>query len=510
MARRLGMSHPRATPQGSLGVRVAIGASWLLGMRWSVQLLGLGSTLVLARLLVPEDFGIVALATAYIAIVEGLTALPMSQALIRYRDADRSLYDTAWTLGLLRGVFIALLILASAVPVSNVMNEPRLLAVIMALAVRPLLEGLINPRFIDFDKHLDFSRPMMVRVGTKAIAVVVTVGLAIALRSYWALIIGGLVSASVRLPLTYAFKPYRPRLSIENVRTLISFSGWLSGASILYTLTHKLDKFVVGGLLNISMLGVYHIATQVSVLSNRELLPPLKRAFYPSFTMIAGDLPKLRANSLEAISILAAGTLALGVGLALVAEEFVTVVLSEKWLATVPIIAIWSPFLALRATGAVSDSVMMARHATHLIFAQSAISFVVRIGFIVVAISQFGFASLGYALAASELIFYVVQLFLLKNVLDMPIYEPLLAAWRSVISAAAMAAAVLGADGSISTLAASVPIILVMKVLLGAAVYISVHGALWLASGRPPGLEARLLGLWPLVAGRIRGRTSEP
>ena len=79
------MSHPRATPQGSLGVRVAIGASWLLGMRWSVQLLGLGSTLVLARLLVPEDFGIVALATAYIAIVEGLTALPMSQALIRYR-----------------------------------------------------------------------------------------------------------------------------------------------------------------------------------------------------------------------------------------------------------------------------------------------------------------------------------------------------------------------------------------------------------------------------------------
>ena len=172
-------------------------------MRWSVQLLGLGSTLVLARLLVPEDFGIVALATAYIAIVEGLTALPMSQALIRYRDADRSLYDTAWTLGLLRGVFIALLILASAVPVSNVMNEPRLLAVIMVLAVRPLLEGLINPRFIDFDKHLDFSRPMMVRVGTKAIAVVVTVGLAIALRSYWALIIGGLVSASVRLPLTY-------------------------------------------------------------------------------------------------------------------------------------------------------------------------------------------------------------------------------------------------------------------------------------------------------------------
>ena len=410
----------------------------------------------------------------------------------------------------MRGVFIALLILASAVPVSNVMNEPRLLAVIMVLAVRPLLEGLINPRFIDFDKHLDFSRPMMVRVGTKAIAVVVTVGLAIALRSYWALIIGGLVSASVRLPLTYAFKPYRPRLSIENVRTLISFSGWLSGASILYTLTHKLDKFVVGGLLNISMLGVYHIATQVSVLSNRELLPPLKRAFYPSFTMIAGDLPKLRANSLEAISILAAGTLALGVGLALVAEEFVTVVLSEKWLATVPIIAIWSPFLALRATGAVSDSVMMARHATHLIFAQSAISFVVRIGFIVVAIAQFGFASLGYALAASELIFYVVQLFLLKNVLDMPIYEPLLAAWRSVISAAAMAAAVLGADGSISTLAASVPIILVMKVLLGAAVYISVHGALWLASGRPPGLEARLLGLWPLVAGRIRGRTSEP
>ena len=122
-------------------------------------------------MLVPEDFGIVALATAYIAIVEGLTALPMAQALIRFRDADRSLYDTAWTLSVLRGVAIALLILASAAPVAGLMDEPRLITVILVLALRPLLEGLINPRFIDFDKDLDFSRPMMVRVGTKAVAV---------------------------------------------------------------------------------------------------------------------------------------------------------------------------------------------------------------------------------------------------------------------------------------------------------------------------------------------------
>lgn len=123
-------------------------------MRWSVRALNLVSIIVLARLLMPEDFGISALAVSYIAIVEGLTALPTSQALIRIRNAGRALYDTAWTLGILRGAGIALLMLASSLPVASLMDEPRLEMVIFVLALKPLVSGAKNPRFIDFEKHL--------------------------------------------------------------------------------------------------------------------------------------------------------------------------------------------------------------------------------------------------------------------------------------------------------------------------------------------------------------------
>ena len=134
--------------------RITKGAGWIYAYRWLDRLLSFAALVVLARILAPEDFGLVAIAASYVAIVEGLSDFDVNSALIRTRDEDRSLYDTAWTLSVARGVVSALLMVA----VAPFVVDPRIETVLYVLAVSPLLNGLSNPRFVMFERDLVYSR----------------------------------------------------------------------------------------------------------------------------------------------------------------------------------------------------------------------------------------------------------------------------------------------------------------------------------------------------------------
>lgn len=458
---------------------------------------------MLARLLMPEDFGISALAVSFIAIVEGLTALPTSQALIRFRNAGRALYDTAWTLGILRGAGIALLMLASSLPVASLMDEPRLEMVIFVLALKPLASGAKNPRFIDFEKHLEFSRAFIVEVGTMIVAVLVTIALAIALKNYWALVIGNLVSTGSAVAWSYVLKPHRPRFSIVGLRELFGFSGWLSGAAVVRTLSVRFDNFLVGGILNMSSVGYFHLGQEIARTPTVEIYPPLTRALYPGFTMIADNPVKLRNNALRACSILSAMVLPIGVGWALVAEEFVTLVLGEKWLPIVPIIEVLSPVAGAMAIGAIADAIAMSLSRTRLLFFRAVANFVIRISLFIFGLTQFGIMGAVYFWALSILILLIMHLHVLKLLLDFPVYLPLVMAWRSWISVVCMGLSILSVHElfPVSDEYWEIAARLLAKVAIGALTYCAVHASLWLIAGRPDGIERELLRMWPRVVG---------
>jgi lipopolysaccharide exporter len=173
----------------NISKRMAKGAAWMILIKLSERLLGLMNTMVLARLLVPEDFGLVALAASMWAFLEVLGSFSFDLALIHNQEAEREHYDTAWTLGVLYGVFAALALAALAHPASLYFSNAKLEGVLYVFAACALIQSCKNIGVIAFQKDLDFRREFVYAVLVKVVSISATLALAFALRSYWALAI---------------------------------------------------------------------------------------------------------------------------------------------------------------------------------------------------------------------------------------------------------------------------------------------------------------------------------
>ena len=162
--------------------RAVKGAGWTVFMRFAVRFVGIVSTLILARLLVPADFGLVALATMLVAMLEAMSEFNFAIYLIRQQSADRSHYDTAWTLSALRGIIIALLLAALAPFAVDFFHEPRLENIVYAIALVTVLSGFTNIGIVDFQKSLEFHKEFQLLVYTRLCSFITTITLALLFR----------------------------------------------------------------------------------------------------------------------------------------------------------------------------------------------------------------------------------------------------------------------------------------------------------------------------------------
>ncbi|MGK2958005.1 MAG: lipopolysaccharide biosynthesis protein [Acidimicrobiales bacterium] len=481
----------------SIGNRVTGGAATLVAMRLLIRFIGLFSTMVLARLLVPEDFGLVGLAMAYLAIIEGITSINLGSALIKIRDESRDLYDTAWTLGLMRSGVISLVIGISASFLPALMNEPRLENVIYIIALQPLIQGLMNPRFIEFEKNLNYRPVFINNVTSKIISTVIAVTIALIYRNYWALIIGSMASSLIGLCMGYVMRPYLPRWNLGRVREIFGFTAWLSGVSILSTLNLRLDSFIVGGFLDTKHVGYYRVGEELTTLPTGELVGPLTQSLFPAFSEMAHEPEKLKTNVLEASSVLSALTLPASFGFAFLAEDIVRLLVGEQWLLVVPMIQILTPIIGLSTLTALSASVCMATGRTRDIFLTEIIYFVVRISVVLTGIFFWGFMGLIWARVISGLTFFSISNLRLVRAINVPFFLPILHAWRSILSTLVMVCALWAYHHAGFVGVTEFPLFLRLgsSVVIGAVAYIAVHGLLWILSGYPQGPEERFMSI---------------
>jgi PST family polysaccharide transporter len=474
--------------------RFAAGASWLYAHRGLERLLDFAATVVLARILSPEDFGLVAIAASAVAIVEGLSAFDVNRALIRTRDDDRALYDTAWTLSALRGLAVALVMLA----VATLVADPRTGAVLSLMALGPLVGGLANPRFVAFERDLVYSRLALLTLGAKVASVAATLAVAVLYRSYWALVVGLLVGTAASTLLSYALRPYRPRLTLARSADLAAFSGWLSLATLVTTLSMETDRVIVGALLGFAEAGLYFMTVSVGALPTRELVSPLQRMLLPSFSERALDRGRLRRAAVESINVLGSLSLAAGFGFALVANDFVPLALGGQWRPIVPLLVVLVPYLGLRATLSMALPCVMALGRTRLLAGVSLAYAVVHLPVFVAGTARFGLRGAVGAIVVAGVLYSWLNAWMLKRALDVTLGEILAQLRRPLVAAVLMAAAVLA-------LAAASPLdlfstegswrSLLVKAAVGAAVYVAALYVQWRWGGRPVGIERRVLQL---------------
>ena len=488
---------------------IARGAAWMVLFKMTERSLGLISTLILVRVLSPADFGIVAMAISFIAMAELLSAFGFDIALIQNQHASEQHYHTAWTCNLMLGLLITAVMSATAHGVAAFYGRPEVFWVVVALGFGATLTGLENIGVVAFRKELQFRREFMFLLSKKLAAVLITVPLAFWLRSYWALVIGTLSSRLMSTAISYLVHPFRPRLSLVHVRELMTFSRWMLLSNVVIFLKERSTDFIVGSMQGPRALGLYNISNELSQLPMTELAAPINRALIPSFARIQDDRERVNAAFGNSIAWLAVALIPAGAGIFAVAPHLVPVLLGAQWLDAVGLmqvlaiagclIALHSPICALIiATG--QPGRVAACHGFFVLILLVALSLLVP-----------RLASLGAAwsvLCAATLATPAYLYQLRRSVgfqplaLALVVARPLLAsivmvlAIRSLVPPPEHVSDVLGNT-----------ILLLSAVALGVVVYVASLGVLWLASGRPGGVERSATERVRLAVARLGARS---
>jgi O-antigen/teichoic acid export membrane protein len=497
----------------NLGMRVLKGTTLLVGARLIVRSFSLLNLVILARLLSPADYGIAALAIAAIATFTTFSDLKLVAALTATDKVEAAHLNTAFTLSLLRGLVIAAALFGLAEPIARFMEAPALGPVLRVLSLLFLLEGLFNPAFWMYQRNLDFSKEFGRATVAQALSSVVTIAAAFYFHSYWAIVIGTIVTYAANTLLSYWRIEFRPRLGLRHWRQLIGFGGWLTLQGIAAQLSTLAPRLLIPKLLSPAALGVYTIGRDAVSLPLEELLGPLRRTFFPGFSAIKNEPERLRRAVRLAISTLLGAALPVGIGMALLAEEILLVLVGGQWLEAAIILQWVAPPMALLMSTSPVVSVAMAMGEMRMLFVRSAVFAVVAWISIYVGLAFYGFDGGIAAIAVNQVIGLVMNLMMRRRLVGEPMWRWATDGWRSFAAAAAMALAlsavipngrVDASAGSFATLIAIMP-----YVLLGALVYVATHFLLWRLAGRPDGFEANVrhyLGV-ALSGGRRRLRS---
>lgn len=477
----------------SLGDRMASGAAWMILLRLADRIIGVASIAVLARLLVPADFGIVALAAAVIAVVELFGDLRLETALIRDRREGRAAMDSAWTLRLLVALALSAAMVAAAPVAAILLEDERLTLVVMVLAAATLIDGFENIGTVEFQRKLDFRRDFSYRFWSRIAATVVTIAVAIVWRDYWALVAGTVARSAIRVALSYRVHPFRPRLSLAAARALLSFSSWLMVDNLIGGINRRLSDFVVARWAGVEALAFFSTASELANLATTEVQAPIRRAIYPGFAEMAGDVARLTRGFVDSLGVLFALGAPVAAGIALAAPEIVLVLLGPQWTQTVPLVQILALAGIVTTLRTGSHVVYLAIGKPQLNTWLSGSALAISVPALVIGVWYDGVTGAAWGVVVRAVIMLLIDYTILWRLLGVGPGTLAPAAWRPVAGLAAMALAVEALRAVLptatTTLSALPP--LAACIAVGAAAYVATVTALWAAAGRPAGAEVR-------------------
>lgn len=462
----------------------------MVGMRWVNRGIGLVSTVILARLLYPEDFGLVAMAMVGIGFLEVFTHTGVDLALIRMREPTRRHFDSAWTLEIGLGFALGALLVLLAPLAGSYFDEPRVVAVIRFLALRAVIGGFENVGVINFRRDLDFSREFRFEVYKKLLNFVITVVLAVILRSYWALVISMVAGRFFAVALSYVLHPFRPRLDTSCIREIWSFSGWLVVSRVGRYLSRKTDELIVGGFAGTSAMGNYHVAAEVATAPTDELVLPMARGLYPVYAKISDQPERIAHAFRNVVSVVSLLCISAGLGMYVVADEMVRVVFGAKWIGAVPLVRWLAVYGALAGVVGTFETFLTVTGRVRALSATTWFLFAAQVPAYLVAAQRWGIE--GVAGARTAVVVLVAPIVMYLAIRNTPVTagDVVHAIWPRLVAGVVMIFAVFAVPLA-DTVAPAIG--LATKVTVGAAVFGAATLLLWVMRGRPDGPETTVI-----------------
>lgn len=335
------MSESRATEPGLRG-RAAKGVFWTATSNWGNELTRLLVFVILARVLDPKDFGLVALALIFIGMTQVVADQGMADALVQRKDLDLAHYDSAFWMNVAVGLFLAAIMAGLAIPISHAVGEPRLAPVLAVLALSIPISSLNLVQRAVMTRELGFRSLALRTLVSVGVGAVIGVSLAFIGLGVWSLVAQQLAISIVGVLVLWRVSHWRPRaaFSYPHFKDLFGFGSNVVGFRLLNYFNRTSDQLFIGSFLGAASLGFYAVGYRMLRLLFQVTSSLIDRVAFPLYSRLQGDAPRLVRAHYKSTAF--AGLIAFPAFIAMVAlaPDFVPVVFGTKWMDSVPIMQI--------------------------------------------------------------------------------------------------------------------------------------------------------------------------
>ncbi len=455
------------------------------------RLIDLITMLIMARLLSPSDFGLIAIAMTIILILEAALELPLSQALVSMPEIKDSYYDTAFTLGILRGAILCTLVFIISLPFADFYHQKELVPLIQLLSLAPAARGLLNPRMAKFAKDLNFKYEFIFELIGKILAFILGTTTALITHSYWSIALCTITAPIIISMQSYFIMPFKPKLSLGDWRIFSGFLGWISLSQLVLAINWQSDQLLLGKLMPPAKLGLFSTANNITNIPMAALFSPLLRPLLSAFTVLKDNPLRLRNSYLNSANAIVAIGLPLLVGQSSIAAPTIRLLLGDKWLGAIPMVHWLSLSLIPLLFGMLLTPLSMALGETREMVWRNVFQMLVKLPFVIIGALMYGFTGVIAARLISETLTSIYCMIIIRRLLNIKVIDQLISCSRSIISTIAMAGA----------LAMSSPYLcwqggpaiqfldLLANIAVGIIIYCGCLFSLWSLAGRPTGIE---------------------
>lgn len=409
-ARAMSSPPPEAPePRPGLAVMAARGVAWTGGGQILRQIIQIAGQLVLARMLAPQDFGLLGMAMFFIGIGQLIADFGVGSAIVQSQTRDSLTLSSCFWVNMALVAVLAAVMAVVAPLIGNFYQRPDLTPLVAALSLNLVLSGLLVMPFALLARDLRFAHTARAQVLGSLMGALSAVALAWSGAGVWALVAQPLVGSTTTLLAAWWSHRWLPQLAFSwpAIAPLARFSFALLGTNLVGYGNRNIDSLLIGRFLGAGPLGVYAMAIQIMLYPLQQISSVIVRVLFPTLVQIKDDLPRLRGAYLKAVSTIALVTFPLMSGLFAAADDFVLVVFGPTWSGMTPVLKVLCWVGLMQSVGTTVGTIYLSTGNPKVAFRVSLLAAPALAGGIACGL-PWGIqgVALGYALASYALFYY--------------------------------------------------------------------------------------------------------
>lgn len=393
-----GPEHAYTRVRGALG--------WTSALRLFTRGLGIVTMLVVARLIPPEEYGVFAAVAIVYQTIMAVTDLSVTPALVQMRQDPRPYLNTAWTVGVARGVAVFALLEASAPFWADLFHVPEATPLLRVLAVVALVTGLHNVGTIILGRELRFGRLVILHAAEAVGYSVTAIAAGAILHNAWALVLAALAAWTLRVAASYVLTPLRGGFGFQRRQfaEMFAFSRWTSAYGVVDLLLETFDNAVVARLAGPRALGFYRMAYQLATEAPLALQWVVASVAFPAVASIQHDADQVRRSYRGLLGLASSVLIPVSLLFVILAEDAIPLLLGPSWAPTAEPLRVLAIAGLVRGILATLQPVLLGLGRSRQEFTLRAAQAAVMVALVIVAGTSFGVIGVAWAVLLASLL----------------------------------------------------------------------------------------------------------